>query len=498
MRVSPDVPSDVLNRVRCTIQRYRLIEKAENVLVGLSGGPDSVCLLHTLHLLSAELGFKLYAAHVNHLLRGEESDMDERYARMLCEEIGIPFYVQAYDIKKLSRDGKLSLEEAGREARYTYFNSLSDRLGAARIAVAHNRDDQAETVLMHIIRGTGLDGLRGMDYSRGRIIRPLLDVPRKDIEEYCSFYRLAPRTDSSNLENAYTRNKVRLDLFPMMNRLLDTDVASSILRLSEVVRDDGDYLNACTEELLERSLMAWDGGTAVINRLELEKVHPALAKRAVRKAVAMVKGDLKGLESKHVESVLRLVADSRTGAGIDLPGGVTAVRYYDTLKISRRAVDEPAGSFSVPVLIPGRTTVEAIGGSLEASFEKKTFHVEEYTRIRYNSFVQFFDFDGLKAGITVRNRLKGDVFKPLKSNGTKKLKEYFIDCKIPRDLRDKVPLVAVGNEIVWVVGYKISDKFKVTENTKTVLKMEFRYTKTSGQSSVSTWGLERFQRPEKH
>ncbi|HHV95870.1 MAG TPA: tRNA lysidine(34) synthetase TilS [Clostridiaceae bacterium] len=519
----------MLDKVRRTIIDNNLIEKGENVLVGVSGGPDSICLLHVLDYLSDELGIKIYAVHVNHMLRGEESDADEEYVKELCETLGVKLFNIAINVKEIAEKTGLSIEEAAREARYSEFKYLADKIGNCKIAVAHNKNDQAETVIMNIIRGTGLDGLKGMDYIRGNIIRPLLDVKREEIEEYCKQHNLKPRTDSTNLMNIYTRNKIRLDLIPYINDSFNVDIIENVVRMAELIRDDINYLKSVTEEAYKKCLVKSDYGNKSTNRnkiglkskdavrclyiegadndcdnivvldiSKLRKLHRSILKRVLRLAIENVRGNIKDIESVHINQVFRLCVEGRTGAEIHLPTNVRASRSYDILKIFSRVdsdenLDESienntrenkfakfqkATSFCYNLNIPGITRIEELNIEIEGTILNKELidDIENFKKMGYNSLIQFFDYEKIKEGpeVVLRNRQKGDLIKPLKSVGTKKLKEFMIDSKIPRDIRDRILLLAKGREIVWVIGYRISDKFKVTENTKSILKLEVK------------------------
>lgn len=457
-----------------TIRKHNLIEKGDKIIVGVSGGPDSVCLLHILRLLSDVLGIDLYAIHINHMLREYEADKDEEYVGMLCDKIRIPLFIKHIDVKNLAKQEGLSIEEAGREARYREFNSIAQEIGANRIAVAHNRNDQAETVIMNIIRGTGLNGLKGMDYKRDRIIRPLLDIGRDEIEKYCVRYELNPRTDSSNLESMYTRNKIRLELFPVIERLFKSDIIGSICRMSELVREDSDLIESIASKVYNECVLK-----NYNNRLELNipciiANHSAISKRVIRMAINEIKGDLKGIQHIHIKDILEMLESGKTGKEIHIPGGLQVKVSYDVLQLSLKDNSQIREDFNVPVNIPGVTEVAAHGFVVEASLEEKTGETGRYLSFPQNAWEQYFDYDKLHMGINIRSRKNGDIFKPFKSTGTKKLKEYFIDNKIPRDIRDDIPLVSKGNEIVWIIGYRTSDKFKVTENTKSVLKLTYR------------------------
>jgi tRNA(Ile)-lysidine synthase len=474
----------LVNRVFNTIKHHDLIQNGDSLVVGISGGPDSVCLIHVLYTIADKLNIKLFAVHINHMLRGRESDEDEQYVRSLCEAINIKLFVESIDIGREASKRGVSLEEAGREARYTVFNRIAREVGATRIAVAHNKNDQAETVLLNMMRGAGLDGLTGMKYIRNNIIRPLLDVEREHIERYCARHSLNPRVDRTNLEDIYTRNKIRLNLIPYINRLMDLDIVGNICRMSSLLRDDACYIDGISREFFNKSIVRREDGKIWLDIQKLKACHPAMQRRVLRNALSEVKGDLKGIESVHISSVIDMFSNGRTGSQLHLPSGLRAEVSYGQLSIYLKGSNRKEEKLNISINIPGITNVRQSYAFLEAFVEKREKNIEEYGNIRYNSLVQYFDYDKLKLGINIRNRGPGDVFKPFKSNGTKKLKEYFIDNKVPRDLRDKILLIAKGKEIVWVIGYKISDKFKVTENTKTVLKLNYILrTEVNGQGS---------------
>jgi len=466
-----DLRAEVLN----TIKENNLIEENDSVILGVSGGPDSVCLLHVLHSLSDVLNMKIFAFHLNHMLRGEESDKDEQYVRGLCGSMGIPLTVESCDVKAFASQKGISVEEAGRELRYAKLKEEAARRGASKIAVAHNLNDQAETVIMNILRGTGLDGLKGMDIRNGEIIRPLLGIDRKRIEEYCRENSLNYRIDSSNLKTDYTRNKVRIELIPHIDRIMGTDSSRNIFRMALLLKDDLDFIEKAAESFYEQCKVQSPGDEVIIDIPAFEKYHPAMQKRVLRNAILELTGSLKGIESVHVNDALKLALEGRTGATLHLPRSIRVSKSYGLLKISLGKKNEKAAGFRKNINIPGETHID-IGGQniiLKALIEKKAEDIEVPYNIRYNSLEQIFDYDKVKMGINIRNREQGDVFKPLKSNGTKKLKKYFIDRKIPAELRDKIPLIAQGNEIIWIIGYGISDKFKVTESTETLLRLKY-------------------------
>ncbi len=455
------------------IKKNNLIENGDSVLVGISGGPDSVCLLHVLNSMMHELNISIQAVHINHMLRGEESDCDEAYVAGLCDSLSIPLQIFSIDIEGAAATEGISVEEAGRNARYRAFEAVADKIGAGRIAVAHNMNDQAETVLMNILRGTGLDGLKGMASKRGRIIRPLLGIERGAIEEYCRLNQLNPRTDSSNKSSIYTRNRVRLELIPFINKQFEADIVSHIYNMTVLVSDDIDFIENFSREIYNNCIVKRQTNGVFLDVQKLASLHPAIRKRVVRRALKEIKTDLKGVEDVHVESIVRLILKGRTGSEVHLPCRLRASKIYDNVKIF---IDEAGGKpvpYEVRVEIPGMTPVDAINTVMESEVISGQQSVRNYMTVDNTSLEQFFDYEKLSMGINIRNRRNGDQFKPYKSNGTKKLKEYFIDNKFPRDTRDTTPLIALESEIVWIIGHKISDKFKVTENTKYVLRLSY-------------------------
>ncbi len=464
----------MIEKVLKTIKKHKLIQAGESVVVGVSGGPDSVCLLHILNRIAEQMNIKVFAVHINHMLRGDESDADEDYVKEFCKELKIDFFAEALNVEEIAKKKAISIEEAGREARYEQFRIYAGKTGATKIAVAHNKNDQAETVLMNIIRGAGLDGLKGMEYKRGQIIRPLLDIERSEIENYCVENSLKPRIDSSNTKSVYTRNKIRLELVPYIDRLFGTNISDSVCRLAANVKDDIDYIEGKVRTLYGEYVIKSEKEEVWLDSERMKNYHSALIKRIIRNAVKTVKGDLKGIESKHVESVAELCLNGKTGSVVCLINKIRAEKSYNTLKIYVLKNREPLRYFEGMLSIPGVNYIENLKSYIEACITERSGDFPGMGEADGRCPVQFFDYEKLKTGIYIRYRKEGDIFKPFRSNGTKKLKEYFIDKKIPRDLRESIPLISMGNEIVWVIGYKISDKFKVTENTKYILKLEYK------------------------
>lgn len=463
----------MITKVLDLIKKNSMINNGDSIVVGVSGGPDSVCLLHVLWRLREELNLRIVAVHINHMLRGSESDRDEEYVKSLCEKMNIELQALRIDIKKISKEKNQSLEETGRDERYRHFGIIADNIGASKIAVAHNKNDQAETVLMNIIRGSGLDGLKGMDYVRGRIIRPLLDVERSEIETYCEVNKLNPITDSSNLDNIYSRNKIRLNVIPYIDSLFDCNLVKSIDRMNRLIKDDIDFIDNKINKMYYTSVLKKESEEVELLLGKIKNMHVAAKRRIIRKSINEVKGNVKGIESIHIENILEMIDNGKVGSKLCLPG-IKVGRTYDSIRFYMKEKQPDVFDFNVGLIIPGKTEMGGGRHSFETTIISD-FNINEYKPVKGSSNIQFFDYDKLPQGINIRKRKEGDYFRPVNSKGTKKLKEFFIDSKVPREIRDSIPLVAKESEIIWIVGYKISDKFKVTENTKRVLKISYKF-----------------------
>jgi tRNA(Ile)-lysidine synthase len=435
---------------------------------------------------------RLVAVHVNHMLRGEESLRDEEYTSEICANLGVRLVRVMEDVPAYASSQKISFETAGREVRYRALENERASLCAIsgrewRIAVAHNSDDQAETVLMNALRGAGIKGLRGMavkgeDISAhkeppGRslrianIIRPLINVTREQINEYLCRNALVAVDDSSNADTSYMRNRVRVELLPLIRERYYPGASDALIRLSEAAALDDDYLSLEAEKAyimcqISDAQLAPDNenlySSISLSITRLNTIHSALATRVVGLACGAVLDDMRNIGRVHIKDALALAACGRTGAELHLPGGLIIRRTYDSLVFNRDRSRESCGS-------------RGLHGFVTKSLHKKDNEIVELVKkLRYNSTEQLFDADTLRSDeIVLRRRQSGDFFYPIKSPGAKKLKKYFIDAKIPGELRDDICLLAVGSEIVWVIGYRISERFKVTDETVNILRIRY-------------------------
>ena len=296
----------MLEKVKSIIKKYNLINEEDKVLIGVSGGPDSITLLNTLY----KLGYNICTAHINHGIR-ENADNDEKFVREFCEERNIPCFVKRVKLKEIESD--MTLEELGRKIRYDFFDEIMKQENCTKIATAHNANDNAETVLMNIVRGTGMSGLKGIEISRGNIIRPLLEVTRKEIEEYCEKENLNPCHDESNDEAIYTRNKIRLELIPYIENNINSNVVNNINRMSEIISDEEEYINKQVEISYKDCLIAEEEGRVVCNLKKFNELENTIQKRLIIRFIGKVLGNVKDIERVHIQDILKLCKNNVGG-----------------------------------------------------------------------------------------------------------------------------------------------------------------------------------------
>ncbi len=462
----------VIDKIRETIDSNLLLKKNDRVVVAVSGGPDSVCLLHALKELQETYEIKIYAAHLNHNFRGIEAHKDAQYVTQLCETLNIMGFVKSVDVPGYAQEKGLSLEEAGRVQRYLFFEEVAEKVGAEKIAVAHNLNDQAETVLMRLIRGAGLQGLAAIQHQRDKIIRPLLDISREEIEAYCGEQQLSPRIDQTNLQPIYHRNKIRLELIPLLETEYNPRIIEALGRTAVLLRQDHDFIDQQARDMYHILRTKERENTISFTVNGLINLHIALLARIFRLAVEELAGRGEGLEFKHIEKLQDFLRLHGTGKQIQLPLGIVVKRsYHKIIFTTDQALEE--GKFSYPI----EELEEIFIHELNGTFRFQLYERNELQNYPRETLVKAFDYDKISQGLLIRNRQEGDRFLPLGAKGSKKLKDFFIDRKLDREIRDQVPLLCDGENIMWVVGYRISELYKITKETKKILLVE--YTKTS-------------------
>ncbi len=462
------------SRVWRFIQERHLIPEQKKLVVAVSGGPDSVCLFHLLVRLQDRLGIRLHVAHLDHQLRGAESEADARYVADLAHRSGIPATIERRDVQAYQARLRLSPEEAAREVRYTFLSRVAESIGTDRVAVGHTIDDHIETILMHLIRGTGTRGLRGLQpLSRWRtsensltIIRPLLEVSRRETTAYCDRHRLEPRLDVSNLSLSPLRNRIRQQLLPLLQDY-NPRVADALLREASIAADDLAFLDGEVARLRD-GIVREQEQTIILDRKSFLELPVALKRHLLRTLVESLLGNLKDIEARHIEEMLA-AANKQPGKKIDLPGGLIFSVEYGRYLLG----PDPAALSPFPVLktesaleIPGETWLP--GWRVMATIINR-----EQMKEKDNGFTACFDLTKAGTELTVRTRQPGDRFQPLGMSQPKKLNEFMIDSKIPHAWRGRVPLVCSPGHILWVVGWRIDERVRVTENTQKILCLKF-------------------------
>ena len=476
-----------VEKVKNYINHHNLFPAPGGIVVGLSGGADSVALLLLLRSLYGDDGaYPLFAVHVHHGIRGAEADADAEFVRALCERLGVPLVIRYVNAPAYAREKGLSEEEAGRELRYGVFEEVRAERNALYIAVAHNQNDVCETVLFHMSRGSNLRGLTGIPARRDSVNRPLLCLTRQEIESYLSACGESYCTDSTNADTAYDRNRIRHTVLPELAEV-NSAAVTHIAELAENLREIDLFLDvlagerareACTyiNDEKEKGVMLDIPGLMSLPRV--------LRSRVIYEAIAQVCGAKKDITARHVEACLKL-CEGETGKEVCLPYALTAQRRYDRLYIFREEDMEKSKSFHISLTLPGEYELPN-GYVLTLAFtDKKTDGFEK------NIYTKFFDYDKMKSTLSapvegqetvplcVRNPEAEDFLIFSTGGERKKLSRIFIDAKIDRDKRAGWPVVACGSEILWAVGLRGSEAYRITDDTKQILTMEYR--KTGGQ-----------------
>ncbi len=442
---------------------HRMISPGDRVLVAISGGSDSTALLHVLARLSPRLRCRLRACHIHHGLRGGDADADAEAAAALAASLRVPFTEHRADVRARARARRMSIEAAARAVRYELLESTARRFRADRIATGHTADDQAETVLLNMLRGAGLQGLGGIPPVRGNIIRPLLDVTRAQAQEYCAAQQLNFRLDLSNLDTTLRRNRIRHEIIPAL-REVQPKAVEGLCRLAEIVRVE----NALMTDLAARALREMGTRRPLgmgIARAPFLALPPALQRRVLRAAIAQVKGDELDVEFERVEALVRLALSGRTGAIAELPGDLRGELTYGELVIAP-AVLQPAveeGEWSLPV--PGEVSIPPLGLRFSARRSRGK-------RPPSDPMAALLDAELVEPPLTIRTRRRGDRFIPFGMKSPVKLQDFFVNAKVPRAERTRIPLVLSRDEIVWVVGYRVGERFKVREDSRRTVRLE--------------------------
>lgn len=439
-----------------------MIKMNDTIIIGVSGGADSMALLHVLIDLIQAYNLTLIAAHIHHGLRGKAADEDQMLVEKTCNKYGVICEVLHIDVNKLAKEQGLTVEEAGRNARYHFFNVLCQKHQTKKVAVAHHQNDQAETVVHHFFRGSGLKGLCGMQPIRqDGLIRPLLMVTREEIEAYCRENKIQFRTDDTNFSTEYTRNAIRLSLIPEIEKNFNPNFIRNIAQMSMLLSDENDWIEKMTQQAYQ-NVAQTQHNKIKLSRSGTIDMPKALMRRVIRESIRKVKGNITNIESKHVEMVVDLVKHGRTGAQIQLPKGTRVI--CDTNHIvfeGKEGVN--IAPFEYDVTIPGVTKLPMI----QRQITVRKITVDEMV---FEPMRAYVDVDQLGNRVTVRNRKDGDRFVPLGMTGSKKVKDILIDAQIPKRERQYYPMLCNDEEIIWIIGLRTAEKYKITKNSTNVIE----------------------------
>lgn len=482
----------MVNKVRSFIEQYNMLSVGDRILVGVSGGADSICLFHVLLELSSVYNLTLHVVHVNHGIRGSQADSDEAFVKELARRHNVSFHRVKRDVPAIAREQGLSEEEAGRNVRYETFYKFLEEYKCDKIAVAHNKNDNAETFLFNLFRGSGIKGLSGIPPVRDRVIRPILCLERSEIEAYLDQHQISYRVDSTNLTDDYSRNKIRNKILTYAKDEINAGVIEHINKSANMLKEIDDFIFKNVKRAYTDIVKEYENKKISINVDDFNKLDIVIQKELIREVIRRLSNRLRDIDSFHIESTLELI-DKQVGKEIHLPYGISVKKGYKDIvfmldKSGDRQVNqgkdttidkankefEPI-SLEVPSTVYLPQTDEVISIKLIPYKENVVIPKEDYTK--------WFDYDKIKNKLLLRTRQEGDFIQIDSKGGTKKIKSLFINEKIPRDKRNQVPLIADGSHIIWVIGVRISEAYKINNNTKTILEISINGGNKNGKNN---------------
>lgn len=453
----------MIDLTRSFIKKHSLIKENDKILIALSGGMDSMVLIDILLKLKNDIGFSLHAAHYDHNIRKSSGD-DALFVKEYCVCHNVSFHLGSGDVPLYASEHKVSLEVAARHMRHAYLRQVADKINANSIALAHHKNDRAETYLMRVFRGTSGDGLGCMPQRDGDIIRPLLDATRDDIKNYAIANKLVWHEDETNTDPSYTRNNIRHNTIPHIEKEYNSAIINTLANNAELMKQDRDYFTEVVDKEILKAKTTQDGFYLADD--DFIYLHRAILSRCIRKLLTIL-GFESDIYGNNILQVMDLFYEQKTGAMINLPSGAVARRDAFGVELIR-SDNAPDIIIEEKLQLDGVTRVSGCG-----TFLCETTEVSLKDIRSHSNNIAFFDEMLLPTDIVIRPRKQGDIFHPLGAPGKKSLKEYFIDKKISRFKRDYIPLVASGNEILWIVGHEISDKVKITKDSIMCKKIIF-------------------------
>ncbi len=460
----------IVDKVIQAIKKYHMISSGDHVIAGVSGGADSVALLSILYSLRDQWRLNITVAHLNHLLRGAAAKQDALFVADLAERLGLPCIIEEHDVRAYREREGLSLQEAARTVRYQFFLDLRQRIGARKVALGHTASDQAETILMWLIRGTSAAGLAGIPPVRDDIfVRPLISITRAEIESYLNEQRISYIPDSSVSEQHYFRNKIRHQLMPLLQQEYNPNIVQTLNRLGELLQQDNEILDAHVQEGVADSFPAGQGNELILPLKLIQKYPEALQGRIIKAVITRIKNSSQGIYFRHIEAVRQLLSSTGPSKKIQLPAGWSVVREYDTLIFTQKKIQKSSFCYTFDCL-PERISIQELQKTIAFKIEEIQYPADNFFTPEKN--IDYLDYDRVKFPLTVRNYQPGDRFYPQGLGGSKKLKDFFIDNKISPRERYNIPLVLFQNEIAWVGGLRIDDRFRIKPGTRKALKIQ--------------------------
>jgi len=459
----------MIEKVRNYVEQYGMLSPNDTVVAGVSGGADSLCLLFLLNEFAYEMPLNIVVVHVNHKLRKEAGE-DASYVRRICTDLEIPFFLKEFDVEELAKKQGISTEEAGRNVRYRAFYEVLEQCpgtgGRGKIAVAHTANDRAETMLFHLFRGTGLTGLSGIKPVRGQIIRPLLCLERTEIEKYLEEKGAAFCIDRTNCEDTYTRNKIRHHILSYAEENICGSSVSHMNRTAEMLLETEEFLKEQTLQIYRRIVKKQDAGS-YISVKEFRDLPLLLQKRVLLLCMEEIKTGRKDIGAVHIETVRELFYKEGNKEQF-LPHGICARREFDNVFIGKQTEAEKNPVIKL-VHIPGEIEIEGLG-----VFEFTCLEYDKSKIIPEKTYTKWFDYDKIIKSLVLRTRQTGDYLTIDEALSKKTLKKYLIQEKVPQVKRDKTYVLAEENHILWVIGYRISQYYKVGPKTKKILQVRLR------------------------
>ena len=477
-----------MKRIEKFIQKYHMLTCGDKVIAGVSGGADSVCLFLMLLELREKIGFDLIAVHVHHGLRGEAADQDQRFVEALCEQHRIPLEIFRVNLESIAKKRKQSLEEAGRMVRREAFDSVCQKYGGNKIALAHHQNDNAETLLWNLSRGTGLDGLGGIRPVNGKFIRPLLCMNRKEIEEYLAKRKQSYCIDETNAGTDYTRNKLRHLVLPILEEQVNSSAVRHMNETMEQIWELQEYMQEqveaayqeCVQEHSEKA--CW----IQIQQNSFETFPELIKKMVIRKGMEQVGGKKRDLSHKHVDVMMELM-NKQVGRTLDLPYEMHAKRNYEGIRLEKRRTYSSGEEKKAEIMqecmselnIPGEIILADRNLKVRCKILEKPKNLS-IKDIPQKIYTKWFDYDIIKSSLYIRTRQAGDNIVIDEKGHQKKLKSWFVDEKIPKEVRDSQLLLAENNDILWVLGHRMSQAYQVKQSTKWILQIEVETYKSDG------------------